>query len=293
MEYILNPWAEFEDQADTSIPTATLQIYDYIDEYLKRNEETYIHRASAATLCFKQRWYKGRNTLGTPLTPRKMVNFLLGDLSEKTILYFVKNACVGSGKLYSEVDFGKVIGSFTFQGKLIEIYEQETLHMPMGKLDITAHVDGWGKRNLDGKWELIECKSAANWGFNDFKEVGAKDYLKQAHVCMATYKAKALGVDQVRYFYLRKETGHLWDRVFDFDQNLLDTVIHEYELADSEKEPVAPYLLINETMRGKPTGRKIAGFPCSYCAYLRHCKGAYIKDWKKDQFQNMKPIFVF
>jgi hypothetical protein len=140
---------------------------------------------------------------------------------------------------------------------------------------------------------LIECKSAANWGFNDFKNTGPKDYLKQSTVLMMTSKAKRRKVKQVRYFYLRKETGHIWDRVFDFDEQLKKEIILDYVAAFQKEELPAPYQLVNEAFRGKPTGRKIAQFPCTYCPFLEKCHGKYEIDWKSDQFGFMKPIYVF
>src|SRR5438874_2705653 len=100
-------------------PSATLQIYNFIAEYLNRVENNHINRASSASLCYKRRWFQKNNYESTPLTPRKRVNFLLGDLSEKTIQFFIKEGCTGPGKLYSEVDFGKEIGEFTIQGKRV------------------------------------------------------------------------------------------------------------------------------------------------------------------------------
>lgn len=296
IDLVENPFAAFEDKADPLIPTATNQIYQFINEDLARKPDTHVNRASSATMCVKRRWYQRNGAPGETLTPRKIINFSLGDLSEKTLLYYVKYGCVGPGKLYSEVDFGKVVGTFKSQGKQFEEYEQETLtaHIPGLAQPITAHVDGWGRRNSDGKWELIECKSAANWGFKDFKEAGPKDYLKQSHACMMTGKAKELGVRQVRYFYLRKETGHLWDSLHSFNEALAQEVIDGYVVSNQVEEPRAPHQLIKELERKKPTGRKVASFPCTYCPYLKQCHGEYVVDWKQDyQFGFKKPVYVF
>lgn len=288
-----NPFAPLEDRADPEVPTATLQVYQFIHEYLNRPKDTHINRASSATLCVKRRWYQGKGIEGTPLTPRKQVNFLLGDLSEKAMQYFVGKGCVGEGKLYSEVDFGKAIGSFTFQGKEIVVYKQDDLTARIGELTVTAHVDGWGRRNSDGRWELIEFKSAANWGFKDFRENGPKDYLKQAMVNLQTTRAQQLGATQVRFFFLRKETGHIWDRLHDFDRELAEDVASEYLEASQETEPLAPYLPEVEKVRGRPTGRLVAKFPCSYCPYIEKCQGPHEVEWKADQFGNLSPVFVF
>lgn len=294
-ELVDNPFAGLEDRADPKVPTATLQIYEFINDYLSRTPDTHVNRASSATMCLKRRWYQKQGIIGDNLTPRKIVNFSLGDLSEKIVLYFIKQACVGPGKLYSEVDFGKVTGTFPVQGKTFETYEQDHLTAAIPGLHepITAHADGWGKRNSDGRWELIECKSAADWGFNDFKTVGPKDYLKQSHALMMTDKAKKLGVKDVRFFYLRKQTGHLWDRIHPYDPELAQEVIDEFVISNQKEEPRAPFKLVAEAFRSRPTGRLIAAFPCSYCPYLNKCQGEYQTEWKNDQFGFSKPVYVF
>jgi len=288
-----NPWAAIEDKPDPLIPTATLQIYQHIDATLTRPKDTHINRASSASLCYKRRWFQGKGVVGTPLTPRKQVNFLLGDLSERTTLHFIKEGCVGPGKLYSEVDFGEKTGEIHFQGKTLSIYKQQDLVAQIGPLTVTAHADGWGKRNSDGEWELIEVKSYSNYGFDDFKTKGAKDYLKQSTVNLQTTKAKELGAKSVRFFGLRKETGHLWDRRFEFDPALAFIVEAEYLAALADEEPKTPYQPVAETFRKKPTGRMILPFPCNgYCPYTEKCFSNFTIDWKAGQFGQKTPVYV-
>ena len=292
-DLVTNPFAPLEDRADPKVPTATLQIYDFIHNHLKNDGNTTINRASSASLCWKRRWFQRKNTPGEPLTPRKQVNFLLGNLSECVMLYFIKHACVGEGKLYSQVDFGKVIGSIQFQGKMFDLYEQETLETKVGNINVSGHADGFGKRNSDGKWELIECKSAANYGFQDFQTTGPKDYLKQSAVLMKSDKAQSLQIKEVRFFYLRKESGHLWDRVFPFDERLWVDVQDDYAAAMHPADIPGPYFPINETVRGKPTGRLKLPFPCrGYCPYTVHCHGETEIDWRPDQWGHSKPVFL-
>jgi hypothetical protein len=277
-----------DERNDPTTPTATLQIYNFIETYLGREESTHVNRASSATLCYKRRWYQRNGYKGEQLTPRKIVNFTLGDLTEHTVKYFISRACVGEGKIYSEVDFGKPTGAFTIQnGKEITIYDQETLTAYIGGITVTAHVDGWGKRNSDGKWELIEVKSAADYGYDSFKENGPGDYLKQASVCLQTNKAKELGAKEVRYFYLKKNTGHIFDRLHAFDDELARDVVEEFKLANQDNEPIAPYRPIPETYRKAPTGRKVLQWYCNYCPYPTTChKNAVM------EFKNGKPLYV-
>jgi len=270
------------------VPTATHQIYQFVDEYLSRKEkDTNINRASAANMCFKRRWFQGNGFEGEKLTPRKILNFMLGDLTEHTVKYFIANGCVGPGKLYSEVDFGKEIGSFTVQGgKKIMMHEQETTFAVLQGIKISAHADGWGKRNSDGAWELIEVKSAADYGYEEFKESGPGDYLKQAMVNLSTDKAMRLGAKDVRFFYMKKNTGNIWDKIYPFDKSILDKVSTEYVVSNQNDEPKTPNMIQSETFRNKPTGRAVLNWRCGYCPYTLRCHPN-----AKLEFKNGKPKY--
>lgn len=283
-----NPFARLEDKADPTVPTATLEIYKTIGQVLERKEVGTANRCSSATMCSKRNWYQNQGLKGEELTPRKIVNFLLGDLSERTLLYFIKTALVGPGKLYSEIDLGDVVGTFQFQGKFLELYEQKTFSFKIGAIEITGHFDGFGKRNSDGQWEMIECKSSTNFGFKKFKDEGPKDYLRQSHAGMMTKECRARNVKSVRYFYLRKETGHLWDSLHQYDDEIAHEVVTNFIIANSPVEPKAPHELIEEK------GKLVANFPCTYCPYLKMCKGEHEVEWKKN-YQNgtLKPLHVF
>lgn len=284
-----NSLADASDLTDHAVPTATLQIYQFIQEYLARSPDTHINRASSAPTCYKKRWYQRNGYVGTQMGARARVNFLLGDLTEYSLKYFVLKGCVGPGRLYSEIKYGNKIGSFTVQGgKEIEMHEQEDLTAQIGPYTFTAHVDGWGKRNLDGKWELIEFKSSSNSGFRNFVgQKGAGDYLKQSTVNLLTTKAKELGADGVRYFYIRKETGHTWDKYYPFDPALAKVVEQEANLANQEVEPEAPYSPIIEIKYKKATGRAVLPWQCSYCPYTTRCHPS-----ANLEFKSGKPVYV-
>ena len=285
-----NPWTHLEDVIDPSIPTFTLEIYKWIDENFKRKDNNVL-RASAANMCIKRRWYQGNGVEGKPLTPRKIVNFMMGDLAERTMQFFVKKAL--ENKLYSEVSFGDVVGKFTMQGKEIELYDQPDWHIELSGLPvIVGHPDGKAKR-LDGTWELIEFKSASSWGFKSFKEEGPTDYLKQVHALMMTKEAQELKIDTCRFFYLRKETGQMWDRVIKFDPNVAEEVKKEFMASVNTNEPKAPFELMPELVKKSPTGRWVAQFPCSYCSYLEQCHGKHEVEFKSDMYGHLKPNYVF
>lgn len=282
-------WAHLEEKQELALPTATIQIYEFIEQELKREKDNNVNRCSAATMCVRRRWYQHHGYEGTPLTPRKIVNFMMGDLAERIMLYFVKEANVGPDKLYSEINLGEKTGEITIQGKKIDLYAQKILSFKLfDGTTITGHADGFGRRNSDKQWELIEVKSAADYGFDDFVTDGPGDYLKQSHALMLTEEAEKLNIESVRFFYLKKSTGHIHDRFFDYDPFLADRVYTEFKMAIDENIPAAPFGLISEKFRDKPTGRIIAPFPCSYCPYLQECKGPYQKE-----FKNGSPKFIF
>lgn len=281
-----NPFFTIDSGDSLLVPTATLQIYEYISEKLRRPLDTNVKRASAASACPRKRWYQAKGHPGKPMAPRAHITFLYGDLTERVLLHFIREALVGPGRLYSEVDLGETIGSLNFQGIELKIYKQQTLTANLDGIEITAHGDGFGKRNLDGEWEYIEIKSSANFGFDAFKSGETPDYIKQAHAVMLTDKAKALGVKSTRFYYARKETSHLWDRVFLFDENIAKQIRDEYKAVETT-EPPRPYGPVPETFRGKPTGRMVLKYPCSYCPHVDSCQPQH-----KLEFKSGRPVLV-
>lgn len=287
-----NPFAHLEDKIDIKIPSGTLQIYQCVGEMLAREESNDVNRASAAPKCVRQNWYKANKFEGKAMAPRVMINLLSGQLGEAIMLYFISEGCVGVGKLYSEISFGEVLGDIPFQGRNLRVYKQKTMSFKIKdgekEITVTAHIDGMGKRNSDGRWELIECKTAANVGFAKFCEGENPDYLKQAHACMLTDEMTELGVRAVRYFYLRKETGHLWDRAYAFDQTMVETVKQNYLLANGQDAPPPEYDYV-QTKAGLSVP-----WQCSYCGFLKECKGAPETKFKKDYQNNVsKPSHTF
>lgn len=288
-----------EPYENTEIPVASLQILRQVElDFGRKEKDTHVNRASAATSCYRKRWFQRNGYEGEPLNPRALLTFAMGDLVEILLKDKILHGCVGPDKIYKEVDFGKETGSFTVQnGKELKIYAQEDLTAKIGSFNISAHADGWALRN-DGKWELIEVKSAADFGYDEFKEKDPGDYLKQAMVNLQTDKALKLGAVGVRFFYFRKNTSHIWDRYYPFDINIAREVEEDYRKANQERDPGIPrgmsttgtiYGPQPETYRRKPTGRMVLKYPCSYCPYKTHCIG----DSVKKEFNSYgTPVFV-
>lgn len=249
------------------------------------------NRCSAAPQCVRKRWLQNRGTEGEPLQPRAMLVFAMGDIVEHVLKYFIKEACVGVGRLYSEVDFGDKTGTFTIQHREFDIYKQDELRFKIGGVEVTGHPDGWGKRNEDGKWELIECKSAADYGFTEFTK-GECNYLEQVHAMMMSPKAIERDVRSVRFFYMNKNNSAIFDRRYDEDAMISTRVIDEYYFSNHEKDPGIPKKenvgWQDETIRNKSTGRSKLGWVCSYCNYTTKCYPN-----AKMEFSNTnKPVWV-
>lgn len=280
-----NPFSEGGDYK--TLPQGTIEIFRYVNETLNnRGEDTDVLRASAASQCYKQRWFKHNKYPSEPLNPRALLVFAFGDVVEHVMKHFIANACVGEGRLYSEVDFGRKTGTFTIQHREFDIYEQETLITYFEDFSVTGHPDGWGKRNSDGMWELIEIKSAASFGFDRFKRGETPDYIKQVHALMM-----ARDVYSTRFFYMNKNTSHVFDRLYEFDPDVAEMVENEYRLSIQLEEPEAPYGFKDEIIgvgrNKRPSGRKLLeSWKCSYCSYTKTChKGIQM------EYKSGKPIY--
>jgi hypothetical protein len=292
-----NPFIDQDYEAEDFVSEEVLEIYRWIDQNLvDRDDDSNVLRASAAPSCVLRRWLQARGIKGNRTAPRSILNFMLGELFEYALKYLVIKANVGPGKLYSEVKFGELVGTFPIQKKSFEIHEQIEVITRIGPLKIVGHLDGMGKRNCDGRWEFIEAKSASDYGFNKFKSSGPDNYLKQAHALMMSEEAAKWGVDETRYFYGRKQKGHLHGRLIKFDENIAETVRHEFVQSVGPEKPQPPYSLAREIdSSGFPTGRLVAlVVPCSYCPYLNteHCHNGLQKYCRRDGWGNRKPVYA-
>lgn len=292
-----NPFLDRDAQAEYFLSPGALQIYQFIDRALvDREDDSNVLRASAAPQCVRRRWLQARGIKGARMAPRSIVNFILGDVYEHTIKHLIKSSCVGTGKLYSEVSFGEHTGTFTIQRREFDIHQQIEVTTKIGPLTITGHLDGIGKRNSDGRWEFIEAKSSSDYGFEKFKKSGPNEYLKQAHATMMSDLAYELGVTETRYFYGRKQSGHLHDRLISFDESIAEITRQEYSDSMAPAPPAPPHTLTVEMKSGLPTGRLIAlSFPCGFCPYINtpHCHHGLEKKHRNDNGGNRRPIYVY
>ncbi len=303
MLLIPNQYALEEDKAENEIPVAAHQIYDYIKLTYPEDNSTHVDRGSSAGQCVRRRYYKSKGEDFQRLIPRKIINFMLGDLSEAVLKYWVKHGCVGPGKLYKEVYFGNVISSVDINGKIIEFYDQiKTKVVTPSGIPISCSLDGYGLK-WDGSYEVIEFKSAANFGYDHFKEVGPDGYLPQVHCYMGSELLKPLGCKSTLFVYMRKETGHIWSKVIDFDPEIYAQTMADFELVH-KKLPQRPYTPEAETkkVRNKddgrkwdaiPTGRyKLPTFPCGgYCPYTFTCWDNISVEWNEGRHKFSVPTY--
>ena len=298
MSLVSNPWAGEEDKAELEIPLLTQKIYQFISDNEATIDDTNVNRASAANMCVRRRWYQRNGQIGKRLTPRKLINFKMGDVSEAVVKHYIAK----SG-FYKEVRFGNVTGTYTLNGR--DHYEQygqitNTFQLPTGET-ITTHYDGLGLTH-EGEWELIEIKSTSDWGYKSFKEEGTTDYLPQAHANMLTDELTALNVRKVRFVFLRKQTGHIWDQAYKFDDALAKKVIEDFMVVLKDSIPDRPFEPQKEIKKRREgnkwipeeTGRATLGFPCTYCPYAQQCfDGKVSIDFnKKDQFGFSTPTLI-
>ena len=279
--------SQLENEFFEEIDPATKQIYDWIEKELMRSQDTHINRASNANYCQRRLWYKKNGYVGEIMNSRAIINFALGDLTEAVVVAFIKAACVGPDKLYSEVAFGESAGDCRVQGRSFEIFKQKTLTTKILGIDIPGHADGFGKRNSDGKWELIEIKSAADFGFEEFCEKGPGDYIRQSHCLMMSDECLALGVRSVRFFYLKKNTGHMASRLYNFDTDIASEVVRIFQEANQETIPDRPIQPEEEMFRKKPTGNIKLNWRCSYCPFTTTCW----PDAKMEISKSGKPVY--
>src|SRR3990167_1352788 len=292
-----NPFAVFEDKADFTIPVATLQIYSAILSC--RKESTEVNRASSAPMPPCRRWHQRKGFPAQPLTPSKELNFKLGDIVEAVIVHYISIGNVGKGNLYSEVFFGERESTFTMNQTEYSKFKQIEWTTHIGNIEVKGHPDGIGKRHSDGQWELIEVKSMSNYGFKDFKHVGKNDYIAQAHALMCSREASELGIGSVRFFSLRKETGHLHDNLYEFNEGIADKMREDFRIVMRDECPTR-IPLIPEIVKKLPTGYMTnESWRCSYCPYQKPCREAegyvQIVDWteKVDQHGNRTPKYRY
>lgn len=268
-------------------------------EYAVEMLDKHVFRASSSDKCSKALWFK-RNSFepDSRMEPRTKALFRVGHISEVVMLNDLQQYCVGPGKPWAELNCGKIAGTFVMGDSTYNHFHQLSWSWkhPNGET-ISCHPDAVARLH-DGTYELIDTKTYSNFGFMKFakEETPAIEaiagYEGQAHSLMNTDEAKALKITRFRFVGMRKDTSHMADRVIRFDQEIMDRVIQNFSEAGQENAPEDAYDFIPE-MTGrkpnkKPTGRYTVPWQCSYCSYMKTCKGE-----SQIEFKSGKPIHIF
>jgi hypothetical protein len=233
------------DRQETSSSVVADQIYSYFENEVRSGraeyDQTFINRASSANLCPRRLWYKANGHPVTESNGRRGFLFMHGDIAECAINNIMLKACVGDGLLYKRLLFGEQTALFELNNRELKTFKQQTLTTHItDTIKVYGHPDGMGELH-DGTMELIEFKSAANYSFDLFKREGPGDYLMQAHCLMMSEEAKAAGIKSVRFVFVRKETSHVFDKVYKFDINIANKVTVHFKKANSKVIPDRPY----------------------------------------------------
>jgi len=227
--------------------------------------------------------------MGDPMVPRAIMNFTLGDLTELTVLSFIKAGLVGPDKFFKAVDFGEKCGEFMIQNRMIESYSQKTLTTKINdEISIPGHADGFGQLQ-NGEWILLEVKSAASFGFQNFEKNGPGDYLFQAHCLMMSEECQALNIKKIAYIYLRKDTGNISSQIHDFDYDIAHKVRESFIISNQKELPPRDYDPVEEVVRKKPTGKWKLPWQCGYCEFNKKCYET--KKEFANSFGTKKPVF--
>ena len=264
------------------------QINDGLKTFIKENrKDGNANRASAASRCVRSNWYRNNKYKEEELSPRAILVFAFGDLTEMLADWLISFAH-GPDKYYRKLLFGEgKRGSAVIQNGALELVQWTQLEWTtwIDGLAIPGHPDGIGQRE-DGTWELIEVKSSATRGFMRAQMSGVGDYIHQAYTLMASEEAKQLGIREVNFFYLNKDT-QAWD-VFPYvwDETTWEKVQNNFRLANQKEIPDKPYQPEAETFRKKPTGKMKLPWNCGYCGYNKEC-------WPeaKLEFKSGKPTY--
>jgi hypothetical protein len=222
------------------------------------------------------------------LQPRSLLVFQLGDIVEMA----VKDWIARSGAAERFLPLSAI--------------HKDRISVQISGVEIDGHPDGL-YQEVSGLLTVPDLKSINPIGFNRVSEEGP-DY---GNVCQTSGYAKALDVPSARLLYYNKATSHLDEWIFDYSPALWEEiesrfagVIHSTAdaLPAREYEPEAE----TEWVKGKSglggerlkvvdikkngywreTGRKILGYPCSYCPFKEPCFGA------KMEMDGNAPVWV-
>jgi len=171
------------------------KIFKYYEKIsLERSLDSVIHRASLANKCIRYLGFKKLGVMGK-INARAYMMFKLGDMIE----LIVKDDIMLALKQCSDIEV---------------LTENEEVSIDLGDgIVLSGHIDGFIYVKDQGKYGILEIKSASNYLFDEALE-GRVD---EDYIVQASLYALALKVDFVCFIFYRKETSHYLEVIYSKD----------------------------------------------------------------------------
>lgn len=208
-------------------------------------------RMSNSGKCAKAIAYQFHNFPSEPLSSRAMMVFRLGHTIEAEVKALIEKYC-----------------------KDMPItYPKETCFIRIGEKTIGGHVDG-----LIGNDTVLEVKSINGMRFKFLDREGIpEDYKAQA-----TSYMKALGRTKTLFIFYCKDTSHLKEMIFYYDENNFKPIESRFlSVINSSPDYLPPREYV-------PLKSGKLPWQCSYCSYTSHCWPDYELKFDK----NNKPQWI-
>jgi hypothetical protein len=228
-------------------------------------------RMSSGGQCMKKQWYAFKGEEGEPISGRTLNTFLNGDTIEVNLSII--------GRLAGLQLMGKPDG-------------EDEIHIA-AMPDVKGHCDDVLYMPDENRYYLVEYKSMSDYSYRKFEKDGLDD--EWGYFTQASLYCEALGIEEFILVAQCKSTGHICDRVYRKDPNLVRIALEKWNAIKSNPdvmpnrgyEPEAETKYNRSTKVYDPTGRSILGIQCSYCSFRAQC-------WPEVQqeFKGEKPIWI-
>lgn len=223
----------------------------YTDIGLERakSQDNNVFRASSAGRCARALAYQWLGYTPEPIQARGIRVFRHGDIIEEAI----DKDC----DLYKEKYGEDILTDRQLEGEF-KLTDNKV---------VTCHIDGITKNN--GEEIIVNIKTISDLGFRMI-ERGVIDY---GHQCQAHCEMKAINekygkkIDKALYYYYKKNTSHDSEYIIHWDNKIMEEIEKRFiSVLKCDKDNLPE----RELERHGGLKDKM-GFPCTYCAYNKHC----------------------
>jgi hypothetical protein len=194
-------------------------------------------RASASGYCARKIGYQLHEYPSDPLPARSVMTFRLGDIIEAEVKSLIAK--------YLPADY------------VIEC-PQEPCSLTIAGREIQGHVDGVIKAPVSA---ILEVKSINTMGFKRLDTEGV-DY---SYKCQAVFYQKAMGIPRTVFIYYDKNTSHLKQITYEFEEKIWQEVKSRWEnviASTKDKLPDREY---------EPNAKGALPWNCTYCSFMNLC----------------------